>query len=321
MKILLVNPATTDTRKGNHVTSDRWTRHLEDLGHTVSVHHQYKPGDWDALVALHAYKSAADIEQFANEHPDQLLIVALTGTDVYRDLEQEPRTKESLDYADRLITLQPLARNNVPEQYQHKIHVVHQSVSVDGISPQRPELVDEGFFALSVAHLRDVKDPLRLGYATQDLPDESAIHAYHLGATLEDRYEEELQKLEASGRFHYLGERPRDDTLEFIKGADVLVISSRLEGGANVVTEAISLGTPVLASDIPGNRGLLGDDYPGYFPVESTDELRDLLLRCESNRDFLHRLQTEIDNLQSLALPKTERAEWKDVLQSFQTFR
>lgn len=316
MNILLINPATSSARKGNHVTSDRWKRRLETLGHTVHVQSSYTEGDWDALVALHAYKSLGSIEDFTQHHPDARVIVALTGTDVYRDLDEKPETRQSLELADELVVLQELARNELPEELRDKAHVVHQSVENRPETGVRPNGTADNFIALTVAHLRDVKDPLRLAYAVERLPDDSTVKAYHLGAVLEDDYHEQLEEVESSARFKYLGEKPRDTILEFMKGADVLVVPSRLEGGANVVSEAIAVGTPVLASDIPGNRGLLGDDYPGYFPVGDTEALTELLIECERRNGLMHQLQEHINAFKKRVEPSHEQAQWRDVLQS-----
>lgn len=316
MNILIVNPATASAKKGNDVTSSRWKHHLEALGHTVTIASEYRPGDWDLLLALHAYKSAEAIETVASNHPSARIIVALTGTDVYRDLREEESTTESLERADDLVVLQELARREIPQPYRDKTHVVHQSVLNPPVSDKRPAPETESFQVLTVAHLRGVKDPLRLGYASRELPADSDIHAFLIGAVLEDDYEEKLREFDSSERFTYLGEKPREQTLQYIKGADVLVVPSRLEGGANVVTEAISSETPIIASDIPGNRGLLGDDYPGYFPVDDTEALRNLLVKCEKNPDFYGNLKDRITSLKPRVTPDHERAQWKDVLQS-----
>ena len=59
--------------------------------------------------------------------------------------------------------------------------------------------------------------------------------------------------------------RPHAWTRQAIKRAHLLIVPSRMEGGANVVVEAVTAGTAVIASRISGNVGMLGDDYPGYF--------------------------------------------------------
>jgi glycosyltransferase involved in cell wall biosynthesis len=79
-----------------------------------------------------------------------------------------------------------------------------------------------------------------------------------------------------------------------------------MEGGAHVVSEAIAIGVPVIASDIPGNRGLLGDDYPGYFPVGNEIELGKLLLNAATNSVFYESLERHIQARQKYVLPDFE---------------
>jgi len=72
-----------------------------------------------------------------------------------------------------------------------------------------------------------------------------------------------------------------------------MVISSRIEGGANVVTEALAAGVPVIASRIPGNIGMLGADYAGYYPHGNERALARLLWRAESDPEFYRRLRRQ----------------------------
>ena len=93
-----------------------------------------------------------------------------------------------------------------------------------------------------------------------------------------------------------------------------MVISSRMEGGANVVSEAIVLGVPVLASHIPGNVGLLGDDWPAYYPVGDTRALADLMVRAATSPDFQRDQRQRLRVLAPLFHPDRERAAWRNLL-------
>ncbi len=97
-----------------------------------------------------------------------------------------------------------------------------------------------------------------------------------------------------------------------------MVISSRMEGGANVVGEAVVAGVPILASRIPGNVGLLGRSYPGYFELGQTRELTRLLLRAETEPDFLARLRNHIRRRQPLFAPAREKRAWRSLLRELQ---
>jgi glycosyltransferase involved in cell wall biosynthesis len=94
----------------------------------------------------------------------------------------------------------------------------------------------------------------------------------------------------------------------------VLVVSSWLEGGANVVSEAIAAGVPVLASRIAGSVGMLGEEYPGYFPAGDTAALAALLHRAETDAPWREDLQARCRALQPLVDPARERQAWRELL-------
>jgi glycosyltransferase involved in cell wall biosynthesis len=107
-------------------------------------------------------------------------------------------------------------------------------------------------------------------------------------------------------RYQWLGEVSHADALKTLSQSRLMVISSRMEGGAHVVSEAIALGIPVIASDIPGNRGLLGEDYPAYYPVGDEGALAALLYRAENTPTFYASLQKHIDLRRELIRPARE---------------
>jgi len=91
-----------------------------------------------------------------------------------------------------------------------------------------------------------------------------------------------------------------------------------MEGGANVVSEALADRVPVLASRIPGNVGLLGPDYPGYFPVGDTRALAELLNRAKTDGSFFDQLARRFADGPREVSPARERAAWEEVLRELQ---
>jgi glycosyltransferase involved in cell wall biosynthesis len=110
------------------------------------------------------------------------------------------------------------------------------------------------------------------------------------------------------------GDRPRAEVRRLLGRARAIVLSSLSEGGANVISEAVAAGVPVLASRIDGSVGLLGRDYPGYFPVRDTEALARLLHRIETNPQFLLRLRRAVARRAPLFRPARERAAWKKLI-------
>jgi glycosyltransferase involved in cell wall biosynthesis len=119
---------------------------------------------------------------------------------------------------------------------------------------------------------------------------------------------------EHNRRYCWLGSLTRSRARRLIASSRLLVLSSIMEGGANVISEAIVDGTPVLASRIDGSIGLLGADYPGYFEVGDTEGLARLLVRAETDRAFYRALKQACAARAPLFHPSRERTAWRRLL-------
>jgi putative glycosyltransferase (TIGR04348 family) len=266
----------------------------------------------DLLVALHARKSAPSVERFADEHPDRSIVLALTGTDLYDEIRTSPAARCAMELATRLVVLQPVGLAELPETARVKTRVIVQSAQ----APLRAAPPDRSVFQVCVlAHLRSVKDPLRTAFAARSLPSSSKIQVVHLGKALdEDLAEEAINEMAINPRFHWLGERPHGEALRILASSRLLVLTSRLEGGANVVSEAIASSVPVISSRIPGSIGLLGEEYPGYFPVCDTQALSFLLSHAETDAGFYESLTLWCERCASMFSPANELSAWQDLL-------
>ena len=312
MQIRLVTPAPGRSRGGNRVTALRWTRILRGLGHAVAVETEYRGGRCDVLVALHARRSFASVERFRGAYPGRPLILALTGTDLYGDLRSDPQARRALDLATRLVLLQPLGLEELPDAVRAKARVIYQSAA----RPPGRHASNPAMFEVCVlGHLRPVKDPLRAAEAARLLPQSSRVRITHVGAALTPEMKAAARaEAAANPRYQWLGELPRWKGLRILARSRLLVLSSQMEGGANVISEAVAAGVPVVASRIPGSIGLLGEDYPGYFPVGDTAALARLLRRAETAPEFYEWLRTWCAGLAPLFDPERERQAWKSLL-------
>jgi putative glycosyltransferase (TIGR04348 family) len=313
MNILLITPAPPRSRKGNRITALRWASLLRSLGHRVRLAQEYERQECDLLVALHALKSHASIKRYRESCPRAPFVLALTGTDVYQAIHTDPRARLSLEWATRLVVLQPLAKRELPPHLRIRTRVILQSVPQRRSRPR----TRAGLFEVCVlGHLREVKDPFRAALAARLLPADSRIRVLHLGAALApamaDRARREMAR---NQRYFWLGELPRWRALHILARCRLLILSSKMEGGANVVSEAVAAGVPILASRIPGTVGLLGERYPGYFEVGDTRALAALLCRAEQDSEFYRRLKVWCDRLQPLFRPEQERACWQELLE------
>ncbi|MEM9018175.1 MAG: selenoneine biosynthesis selenosugar synthase SenB [Verrucomicrobiota bacterium] len=314
MKILIVSPGGElqkgETRTGNRSTASQWGRLLKDLGHDVEIAPLYRSQTCDILIALHGKKSKGSMDAYREENPDGKLILGLAGTDIYP--KPDKVTLEAASLADAIIGLQDLAPKKIPKKDRDKVHVIRQSATPCQTAPEK----DTSVFTVSVlGHLRQVKDPLLLAQASRLLPPESKVLVVQAGDILEEAYEEPVEEeLVSNPRYRYFGELNRESTSRLIAASDLMCLTSINEGGARVVGEAIVNQTPVLSTKMDGSIGLLGADYPGYFPVGDAEALSDLLTRCETDPEFLSLLRDACVKLAPLFSPECEKEGLDEIL-------
>src|SRR6185369_5252781 len=127
--LAIVSPALADANNGNWRTARRWQQFLAD-GYSVRIlqHWPDAPAGADeVLLALHARRSAESIAAWAQAHPGRGLAVVLTGTDLYQDIAVDSAAQRSLELAQRLVVLQDLGPQALPEPLRPKARVVFQS--------------------------------------------------------------------------------------------------------------------------------------------------------------------------------------------------
>jgi putative glycosyltransferase (TIGR04348 family) len=312
MRVLLVTPAPPGSETGNRVTALRWARILRGLGHRVAVRQEYRGERCDLLVALHASRSAPSVGRYRAERPAGPLVLALTGTDLYGSLRTDTEARRAVGLATRLVVLQPLGLAELPEEARGKARVIYQSVPAPR---SRPAPRDGAFEVCVLGHLRPVKDPFRTAEAARLLPAASRVRVLHMGTALAEGMAERARAEEsANPRYRWLGGVPRRRALRVLARCRLLVQSSESEGGANAVSEALAASVPVLASQVAGSVGQLGEGYPGYFPVGDTAALAGLLARAESDPGFYAALHDWCERLRPLVDPARERQSWADLI-------
>jgi putative glycosyltransferase (TIGR04348 family) len=305
MKIAIAVPPSAVPRSGNRHTAARWARFLRSMRHRVRVVTEWRGGHDDLLLALHAYKSYPSISRFHERRPDAPLIVALTGTDLYRDIGKHAEARQSLGLATRIAVLQEEGLRELSPYLRQKTRVVRQSSDVKlrhapGKSPLRVAVI---------GHLRSEKDPFRAVMALRRIGRAAPVEVVQIGGALSREMRERArawQRLEK--RYRWVGSVSHRSAMRWLASSHVLVVSSVMEGGANVICEAARIGVPVLASRIPGNIGMLGRGYRGYFPLSDDKALARLIERCRMDGGYYESLRKAIVKRASLFAPKAERS-------------
>jgi len=302
--IVIVTPALADANNGNWQTAHRWERFLS-RAYRVRVCTAWEGGPESLLIAMHARRSAASVAAWRSTHADRPILLVLTGTDLYRDIARDDSSRQSIRLADLLVVLNELGAQRLAHEDQRKTSVILQSCS------QRKPLqhTDRHLRALMVGHLRAEKSPQTFFNAARRLIDRDDILLDHIGAALDPALGEQAQALmQQCPQYRWLGPLPHQAVRRRIQAAHLLVHPSRMEGGAHVVVEAVRSSTPVLASGIDGNIGLLGPDYTGYFPVGNDLALASLLESARDVPGMLAGLKAECDARAPLFEPARERA-------------
>ena len=310
--LLIISPASASDNNGNWQTAWRWSRMLRPALE-VTIAPCWRGEPFEAMLALHARRSADSIARWAHAQGACAaapgLGVVLTGTDLYRDIRTDASAQASLVYAAQLVVLQDRAPEALPAAARPKAQVIFQSTTLrqTAIKPR------QHLRAVMVGHLRDEKSPQTLFAAARLLRGHPDILIDHVGDALDAGLGRQAQACAAEcPRYRWLGGLPHEAARRRIQRAHVLVHSSRMEGGAHAVMEAVCSGTPVLASKIAGNVGMLGLDYAGYFDHGDAQGLADLLLRLRAEqagaRSFYRLLQAQCAQRAPLFAPAAEKA-------------
>jgi putative glycosyltransferase (TIGR04348 family) len=309
--ILIVSPATARENNGNWQTASRWSRFLAARARvTIAAGWTPEQAAPDLLIALHARRSAAALAAFAAAHPARPSLLALTGTDLYRDIHHDAAARASLGHAAALVVLQPRGLDELAPPERAKAHVIYQSAPL--LRPARTH-AGAGDVAM-IGHLRAEKDPLTFMRAAS-LVTAPGVRLLHVGGVLDPALGEAARRTQAdTPRYRWLGTLPHMPARRQLARCRAMAICSRMEGGANVIIEAVTSGVPVLASDISGNRGMLGEDYAGYFAPGDAAALARLIDRVAVDPAYRARLLRQCAARRRLFAPGRERAQLLDLV-------
>jgi putative glycosyltransferase (TIGR04348 family) len=310
MRIALITPALHDANNGNWQTAQRWATMLGDA-HRVDMAKSWNAlpaalGAYDAMIALHARRSATSVAAFAEQCPKKNLIIVLTGTDLYRDIASDVSAQASLQFASKLVVLQEQGIQDLPEALRYKAITVFQS------SLRTPHQTHGGkrLEVCVVGHLRAEKSPETVfAVAAQLAAFNAPIRISHAGKALDDAFAAQAQKTQAAYPHHYqwLGGLNHANSLAVIARSDALLHTSAMEGGALAIIEAIQSGTPVIASRVAGHIGLLGANYVGFFEWGDAAGAATLLQRLTSVSAYKAQLCAQCEARSALFAPETER--------------
>lgn len=318
--ICIVSPALAQANNGNWQTARRWAQLLRPRYHAdiasgwPAPAPSHIPGPAPALlIALHARRSAAPLARFCAAYPERPSILVLTGTDLYRDIHTDADAQASLERATTLVLLQPAGLAELPPHLRAKARVIYQSAP--SLQPAARSTAPRHHDIVMIGHLREEKDPRTFMAAALHITAPSA-RLLQVGGVLDPALGAAAEAAASASphRYQWLGALPHAETRQRLKQAHAMAICSRMEGGANVIIEAVTSGVPVLASDISGNRGMLGDDYLGYFAPGDAAALAALIDRSITDPAWQAALQKQCAARAALFTPEIEQAALLDLV-------
>lgn len=320
MKICVSSPYPLTEMRGNTVTALRVAGLLCELGHEARASHGYDGEFADACIVLHAVKGAQAVFDFKKAHPKGRVVVLMTGTDLYEFL---PRGSEegmaALREADAIVVMIEQAVESLPEEFREKAVVIRTSLEEMGNRVKAPRTENEGKFVISViGHLRPVKRPFLVVETLARYPEWKDVEVWQVGSALDEESRATVEEWERKEpRYRWWGGVSPERAHELCALSSLTVNSSISEGGSNAVLEAMAMGVPVLASEIKGNIGILGENYAGYFQKGKLDQK---LLRLFNNPAMLG----EWKEMAKMRLPlfsrESELASWSELLRRLPNF-
>lgn len=158
------------------------------------------------------------------------------------------------------------------------IEVVSNGIDTERFAPEGPRsdlVAGDGTTVLFVGRLVEGKRPEVVIQAVDQLDDEHDIELYVCG----DGPLRSALEAEAGPRVTFLGDIPYDEMPSVYRAADLLVLPSRAEGVPRTIMEALTVGIPVVSSDLPQVRSCFGDAIT-YFPDRDAEALSRRMLEA-----------------------------------------
>lgn len=305
MHILIASPH-FDEWRGNKITAERMQKGLEKRGVEVSIVSSTEenpsiPEAYDIVHGFHAYKFGLFRKKMQLNSP---YILTLTGTDMNVNIDEPDKSDfilTTLKEAARIHVfdenMKKKVKQYVPEAV-HKISVLPQSVEV---REQHWKQQRDPFIFFLPAGIREVKNITGAIEMVAALAEEFPLELWLAGPKLEEsEYEKVMQEVEYYDWIHYKGEVPYDRMFELYQQSDAVLNTSISEGQSSAILEAMAANRPVLAADIPGNRGVIKHNYSGLlygntsqFHAYGAALAKDENLRIRLSKNAYHQVSEE----------------------------
>lgn len=316
--ILIYSPFAVGTAQGNAISASRLESMINDFGYVPRVEaNEYSGAQASLAIILNAWRSAEVIQHFKKVNPTSAVIILITGSDInHKDFgSADSVVRKAMDAADALVMLHDIEFDTLPFYLQKKCTVIYPSVDLPKSLSHQPN--QQYFEVILSGNIRAVKNPELAVKIAQLLPENAGIKIRAYG-NVESEYREMLQKAnDTLPSFHWAGQVSHMQNLEKLQSAHLLLNTSHAEGGANAICEALSIGIPVIASDIRGNIGMLGKFYAGLFTKNNAEMAVELLIKARQNPHFYTYLKQQTKERATKFSFDSEYSEWEKIINYF----
>ena len=319
--IIIYSPYSTKTAQGNAISAFRLEKILVELGYDISIESMSYSGlESPCLIALNAWRSAEVIQQFRAKNPNSKVIILITGSDINHEEfgDSNSVVRCSMNDADALVMLHDIEYSKLPSDLQEKCQVIYPSVFLPPHLKHSP--IEADFRVMMSGNLRRVKHPQLAVDIAHLLPPSSKIKIQSYGEAEGAIFEMVSEASKELKNYQWEGRKEHGETLELMQQTQLLLNTSNAEGGANAICEAITLGIPVIASNIRGNRGMLGEHYTGFYEENNAAAGVELLLRAELDSQFYQDLVKQVKTRASLFSYENESKLWGELVKKYFSF-
>ncbi|AEH36949.1 glycosyltransferase [Halopiger xanaduensis] len=225
--------------------------------------------------------------------PQVIVTEHINRTNNYHNELHDIFPKYLYKYADNVVGVSEGVTEHIKDWAKidpDKVTTIYNPVVNEGITKISPQTPSE--------FKRNSKTILGVGRHTPQKDFKTLIRSF---AILSKEYSEDVQliilgKGECTSEYKSLAGRLNiredvyfpgfvDDPFQYMSNADVFCLSSRLEGLANVLIEAMACGTPVVSTDCPSGPAevLKNGKYGKLVPIEDPEAMKSALITTLEN--------------------------------------
>ncbi|XP_070572608.1 glycosyltransferase 1 domain-containing protein 1-like [Ptychodera flava] len=286
MKLSIMGPLQSAT--GNTTSAQRLSQHVEsehischlvnccDFEEAADFEEYIKREEISAIVAIHAFRSGRLLMECSIPYG-----IVLGGTDVnehYKNMEKMDTMTKAVNKSrfvvafskamrKQTLNLWPDIEDKVYQQPQAVITEPSLTFSFKDHLYHQCNISQDSLIFLLVAGIRPVKDPLYVVNAFAKWHRNNRnCHFVIVGPAIDADLTEKVKSTmkELTG-VHIIPALPQPDVQAAMSQSYALVNSSLSEGMSGAILEAMDLGVPVIARDIPGNTAIVQHNKTGLI--------------------------------------------------------